>query len=125
MGAGLGLTVWSSTAVPPTGPEVAPGITRASRPGECWGSSRLRIFDPNDPVTALQKDSFNRITAGITRALEGQRPIKALLDPYNPNGSTAHFRFKPSRANRWTTGGTPPNNHVNWVVLDSDWDAEF
>ena len=29
-----------------------------------------------------------RITAGVTRALEGTRPIKALLDPYNPTGST-------------------------------------
>src|SRR5207249_6855329 len=28
-----------------------------------------------------------RITAGITRALVGERPIKALLDPYNPTGS--------------------------------------
>ena len=39
----------------------------------------------------------NRITAGITRALEGKRPIKALLDPYNPAGSTAHVRFNTSR----------------------------
>ena len=28
----------------------------------------------------------------ITRALEGTRPIKALLDPYNPEGTTAHVR---------------------------------
>ena len=31
----------------------------------------------------------NRITAAITRQFVGERPIKALLDPYNPTGSTA------------------------------------
>ncbi|MFO0334159.1 MAG: BPTD_3080 family restriction endonuclease [Pseudomonadota bacterium] len=67
----------------------------------------------------------NRITAGITRALEGSRPIKALLDPYNPTGSTANVRFATSRALRWETSGPPVKNHVNWVVLDSDWEAEF
>jgi len=65
----------------------------------------------------------NRITAGITRALEGQRPIKALLDPYNPAGSTAHVRFNTSRTDRWETSSK--SCHVNWVVLDSDWEAEF
>ena len=67
----------------------------------------------------------NRITAGITRALEGKRPIKALLDSYIPVGSTAHVRFTTSRKDRWETNGPPPKNHVNWVILDSDWEAEF
>jgi len=67
----------------------------------------------------------NRITAGITRALEGTRPIKALLDPYNPFGSTAYVRFTTSKTDRWDTQGPPPKNHVNWVILDSDWEAEF
>jgi type III restriction enzyme len=67
----------------------------------------------------------NRITAGITRALEGKRPIKALLDPYNPGGSTIHVRFNTSRTDRWDTSGPPPKNHVNWVILDSDWESEL
>jgi type III restriction enzyme len=67
----------------------------------------------------------SRITAGITRALEGSRPIKALLDPYNPSGSTAHVRFVTSKKLRWETNGPPPKNHVNWVVLDSDWEGEL
>jgi len=65
----------------------------------------------------------NKITAGITRALEGKRPIKALLDPYNPTGSTAYVRFNTSRAARWKTSSR--SCHINWVVLDSDWEAEF
>lgn len=67
----------------------------------------------------------NKITAAITRKFLGERPIKALLDPYNPTGSTAHVRFNTSRAHRWETNGPPPKNHVNWVILDSDWEAEF
>jgi type III restriction enzyme len=73
----------------------------------------------------LADTACNRITAGITCALEGSRPIKVLLDPYNPAGSTAHVRFVTSRKDRWETSGPPPKNHVNWVVLDSDWEAEF
>lgn len=65
----------------------------------------------------------NRITAGITRKFEGSRPIKALLDPYNPVGSTAHVRFTTSRQELWQTAAD--RCHVNWVVLDSDWEAEF
>jgi type III restriction enzyme len=65
----------------------------------------------------------NRITAGITKASEDKRPIKALLDPYNPVGSSSHVRFNTSRQDRWETSSK--SCHVNWVVLDSDWEAEF
>lgn len=66
-----------------------------------------------------------KITAGITRALENTNPIKALLDPYNPTGSTAHVRFPTSRLDRWETSGPPPKNHINWVILESDWEGEL
>ncbi|MFN0054203.1 MAG: BPTD_3080 family restriction endonuclease [Planctomycetales bacterium] len=65
----------------------------------------------------------NRITAGITRAFGDNRPIKALLDPYNPTGSTAHVRFNTSKTDRWETNSE--RCHINWVILDSDWEAEF
>jgi type III restriction enzyme len=64
-----------------------------------------------------------RITAAITRAELGKRPIKAVLDPYNPAGSTAHVNFSTSKTSRWETDAR--RCHVNWVVLDSDWEAEF
>ena len=64
-----------------------------------------------------------RITDGITRAFIGDRPIKALLDPYNPTGSTSHVRFNTSKKDRWETDAR--RCHVNWVILDSDWEAEF
>jgi type III restriction enzyme len=65
----------------------------------------------------------NRITAAITRQFLGERPIKVLLDPYNPTGSTRHVRFNTSRADRWETSSA--RCHINWVVLDSDWEGEF
>ncbi|MEW6766282.1 MAG: BPTD_3080 family restriction endonuclease [Pseudomonadota bacterium] len=64
-----------------------------------------------------------RITAGITRAEQGNRPIKAVLDPYNPTGSTRHVNFNTSKKNRWETDAR--RSHINWIVLDSDWEAEF
>jgi len=65
----------------------------------------------------------NKITAAITRKFLGQRPIKALLDPYNPTGSTSHVRFNTSKTDRWETSSN--HCHINWVILDSDWEAEF
>jgi type III restriction enzyme len=65
----------------------------------------------------------NRITAGITRSLAGERPIKAVLDPYNPVGSTNHVNFNTSKKSRWETDSR--RSHINWVILDSDWEAEF
>ena len=64
-----------------------------------------------------------RITAGITRSMLGARPIKVVLDPYNPIGSTAHVSFNTSKTDRWETNSQ--RSQVNWVILDSDWEAEF
>lgn len=64
-----------------------------------------------------------RITAGITRAFEGQRPIMVVLDPYNPTGSTAYVNFNTSKTARWETDAR--RCHLNWVILDSDWEGEF
>jgi len=64
-----------------------------------------------------------RITAGIIRAFEGNRDIKVLPDPYNPFGSTAYVKFNTSKTDRWETDSR--KCHINWVILDSDWEAEF
>jgi len=64
-----------------------------------------------------------RITAAITRAEIGRRPVKAVLDPYNPLGSTSHVNFNTSKTSRYETDSR--RCHINWIVLDSDWEAEF
>jgi type III restriction enzyme len=66
-----------------------------------------------------------RIAAAITREFQDKRPIKVLLDPYNPTGSTAHVRFATTRQELWDTSGPPAKCHLNRIVLDSDWEAEF
>ena len=65
----------------------------------------------------------NRITTAITLAQIGKRPIKAVLEPYNPTGSTMHVNFNTSKLDRWKTDAR--RCHINWVILDSDWEAEF
>ena len=94
-----------------------------------WLETCLTCKGDTYPALLLYQDladiACERITAAITREFLGDRPIKVLLDPYNPSGSTRHVRFNTSRTDRWETGGPPPKNHVNWVILDSDWEAEF
>ncbi len=94
-----------------------------------WVETCLVCKGGTHPALLMYSDLANmaaeRITAAITKSLEGTRPIKALLDPYNPTGSTAQVRFTSSRTDRWNTSGPPPRNHVNWVILDSAWEAEL
>ncbi|MDP2794307.1 MAG: DEAD/DEAH box helicase family protein [Sulfurisoma sp.] len=77
----------------------------------------------------LAKMACKRITDAITRASLEVRPeeaaarIKAVLDPYNPVGSTIHVNFNTSKTDRWETDAR--RCHLNWVILDSDWEAEF
>ena len=65
----------------------------------------------------------NKITTAITKKFLGERPIKALLDAYNPTGSTSHVRFNTSKTLRWETSSK--SCHLNWVILDSEWEGEF
>ncbi len=64
-----------------------------------------------------------RITSAITRAHMGESQIKAVLDPYNPVGSTRHVNFNTSKRDRWETDSR--KCHVNWAILDSDWEGEL
>lgn len=66
----------------------------------------------------------NRITAAITsQGIKESRPVIAVLDPYNPTGSTMYVNFNTSRKDRWETDSR--KSHINWVILDSDWEGEF
>ena len=71
----------------------------------------------------LANMACERIAAGITRAFLDRQPIKAVLDPYNPVGSSAHVKFNTSKTDRWETDAK--RCHVNWAILDSGWEGEF
>jgi type III restriction enzyme len=70
----------------------------------------------------LADRACQKITAGITRKHADTTRIKALLDPYNPAGSTNYVNFNTSR-DVWETDAR--RCHVNYVVTDSEWESEF
>ena len=92
-----------------------------------WLDDYLECSGDTYPAQLMYQEladlACERITAGITRSMENQHAIKALLDSYNPTGSTIHVNFNTTKTSRWKTDSR--KCHVNWVVLDSDWEAEF
>jgi type III restriction enzyme len=87
----------------------------------------LRCTGGTYPAQLIYQDladrACERIKAAITEAMIGEHPVKAVLDAYNPTGSTAHVRFDTSKTTLWQADHR--RCHVNWVVCDSDWEAEF
>lgn len=87
----------------------------------------LRCTGGTYPAQLLYQEiadmACERIKAAITLTLAGDNPVKAILDPYNPTGSTRYVNFTTSKETRWQTD--PRKSHVNWVICDSDWEAEF
>ncbi len=92
-----------------------------------WLDSHLVCKGDTYPALLMYQEladmACDRITAAITRNAVGENPVKAILDAYNPTGSTSYVNFTTSKATRWQTD--PRKCHVNWVVCDSDWEAEF
>ena len=72
---------------------------------------------------SLADTACERITRGIVARHLEERPIQAVLDAYNPVGSTMHVRFTTSKKIRWETNAG--RCHVNWAIYDSEWEAEF
>lgn len=69
------------------------------------------------------EDACNRIMNAVTRTFAEEQPIRAILDPYNPLGSTRTVNFTTSKKERWETDAG--KCHVNWAILDSSWEGEF
>lgn len=70
----------------------------------------------------IAAEACERIITAIVRAREGKPRVKAVIDPYNPEGSSRHVSFTTTKDVRETD---PRYCHVNYVVSDSDWEAEF
>ena len=92
-----------------------------------WLENCLRCKGNTYPAQLMYLElkimACERIHSGITRAYMKDRPIVALLDAYNPTGSTQHVNFNTSKTTRWQTDAR--RCHINWVILDSDWEGEF
>ncbi len=79
------------------------------------------------PIGAiLYKDQLARaaekINIACTRGSGGR--LLAVLDPYNPKGSTRFVNFITSKP-VWKTGAQPPKCEISHVVLDSDWEEQL
>ena len=94
-----------------------------------WLDHHLECVGGTYPAQLMYQEladkACDRIMMAITRAEQGKRPIQAVVDPYNPTGTTRFVNFNTSKTERWDTSGPPPKCHINWVILDSDWEAEF
>jgi type III restriction enzyme len=87
----------------------------------CKGGTKIGMLtyaDIADKAAAL-------IYAAIARHAgeRGEPLVRAILDPFNRAGSTTHVRFITAKSTLWRTRAD--RCHVNFVVCDSDWEAEF
>jgi len=62
------------------------------------------------------------LTAIVVSAGEDRKRL-AILDPYNPTGSTMDVNFNTAKTLRWETDSR--RCHVNWAICDSTWEQEF
>lgn len=61
-----------------------------------------------------------KIDIACTRGGGGH--VVAVLDPYNPSGSTRHVNFITTKE-CWKTGAQPPRSQISHVVKDSSWEV--
>lgn len=53
----------------------------------------------------------------------GDSVLRAVLDPYNPTGSTLGVNFNTTKATRYQP--RPDRSHLNWIITDSDWEDKL
>lgn len=85
---------------------------------ECKGGTGTWMLQ----ILSIANQAAERIYNGIAAAIGDEERIRAVLDPYNPKGSTRHVGFMTSKDLYATS---PAKCHINYVVSDSEWEAEF
>ena len=70
----------------------------------------------------VANQASERIYNAMADTVGGTDRIKAVLDPYNPGGSTAHVGFNTTKDLHITAAD---KCHVNYVALDSSWEDQF
>ncbi len=78
----------------------------------------------------LAEHACDRIQQAIDRGMTQDNavcpeepPVMAVLDPYNPSGSTRTVRFRTTKTLLWDTRAD--RCHLNHAVCDSHWEREF
>ena len=94
-----------------------------------WLAECLSCKGNTQPAQLMIADwadqACERIAAAVTRAQLAERPVSAVLDPYNPTGTTRHVNFTTSRTQRYEPDKAKGRCHLNWAILDSAWEGEF
>lgn len=67
--------------------------------------------------------AVERIYNAVAGATEGEERLRPIIDSYNPWGSSEYVDFQTTKTTLWKT--SPHKSHVNYVVCDSDWEANF
>lgn len=102
-------------------------IPRAKAIANRWLESRLVCKGGAQEAQILYHQLRDEACDLILGALiDPSRPDpihRAVLDPFTPEGSTLDVTFNTSKADRWLP--RPDRSHVNWIVLDSDWEGEL
>ena len=91
-----------------------------------WLDNHLTCKGDCYPAQILMREMADKACGKIQSAIllgsQDEQHIIAILDPYNPSGSSAGVAFNSSKPT-WTTD--PEKSHLNLVVTDSEWEAEF
>ena len=89
-----------------------------------WIDNHLECIGNTYPAQLMYKQladlAANKISAGITETHVGENLVKAVLDPYNTEGSSIHVNFTTSNTRRFKTHEN--KSHINYVIGDSDWE---
>lgn len=79
------------------------------------------------PAQLLYRELADEVCELISGALidkpGGDSLMRAVLDPYNPVGSTLGVNFNTTKATRYAP--RPDKSHLNWIITDSDWEDKL
>ena len=120
--------------VAPPVPPLETVRVRAVRPDRDVCEIRLpklagyRVEFPNDRLkTEFTPDHVLEPTperVGVTEVTQADSgTVRAVLNPYDPIGTTADVDFHTSKTQRHHTD--PRRCHINWAILDSSWEGKF
>ena len=92
-----------------------------------WYENHLECIGNTYPAQLMYEQvkdmAANKIKAAITETHAREELVKAILDPYNMEGSSIHVNFTTSNPRRYETNAQ--KCHINFVIGDSVWELDM
>ena len=92
---------------------------------EDWVRNHLHCKGQSFPAQilydSLAERACERIRESLVSTSEKDGPV-AIVNPFNPTGSTANVSFTTTKQALWKTNA---KCHINYAVLDSEWEGEM